>query len=277
MYDLISVSKGMIEWIDELIAHAERHITVDCTGELRVSLSGDEPEYARRVYVGDGSRARSQITLGRERDEAVIRYKESAFFTAQLEALQKTKRALAAMIRGYRAFDPETVRNSLPPNYRVLPPACYEDPRFKALVEWANGRYPANSMEFPKFALVTPDGQQVRSMGEYMIYTALKAAGIPFHYEERIELIDPNGHLLWRCPDFRFLTITGEPLYWEHLGKLDDPKYMESNLEKLQLFFLNGILPGRNLILTADSGEQRLTESEIEFVIRTRVLPLVAA
>lgn len=278
MYDLITIAKGMIDWIDELIDHAQRHITMECTGELIVSLAGDEPEYSRRIYLDHAtSRTRDRIPLGKEKDPAVIRYKESAFYAAQLEALKKSRKALASLVSGYRAFDPETIRNSLPPNYRTLPPACYEDPRFRALVEWANESYPANSREFPKHALVTEDGQKVRSMGEYMIYSALRAAGIPFRYEAKLELTAPDGHLVWRCPDFTFMTILGLPLYWEHLGKLDDPDYMEVNLEKLKLYFLNGLIPGRNLILTADSGDQRITPAEIEAVIRTRVLPLIAA
>ncbi len=274
MYDLISTAKEMLGLIEAMQEHARSHITVPCAGELLVSYAGDEPEYTRRIDTGDG---RVREKLGKERDPKVVRYKESAFFSKQLRALEQSRKALEQLIRHYREFDPETIRNALPPNYRVLPPACYETPKWKALVEWANGEYPANGFEFPKRALVTPDGQQVRSMAEYMIYLALQAAGIPFRYEARMELRTPDGLSVRRYPDFTFLSLTGHPLYWEHLGLLDDPKYAASAAEKLQLFFYNGILPGRDLILTSESADRRLTAFEIETVIRARLMPLMAA
>ncbi|MBQ8934742.1 MAG: hypothetical protein IJ801_06080 [Lachnospiraceae bacterium] len=108
-------------------------------------------------------------------------------------------------------------------------------------------------------------GERVRSKSEVMIADALAMAGIPYRYECPLMLGNVIIH-----PDFTILRITDRAqLYWEHLGRMDDPEYVIKNLRKIRLYEQNGIMPGINLILTMETSQQPINLSVIKEMIRT--------
>ena len=76
-------------------------------------------------------------------------------------------------------------------------------------------------------------------------------------YEKGITLYGADGYGVTVYTDFILLPYKNAPeeewIYWEHLGLLSQEKYRQQVLKKLELYIRNGILPGKNLILTADS------------------------
>ena len=55
-------------------------------------------------------------------------------------------------------------------------------------------------------------------------------------------------------PDFTILNIrTGKIIYWEHAGRMDDPKYANQFVYKINSYMSNGIMPGRDLIFTYET------------------------
>lgn len=57
-------------------------------------------------------------------------------------------------------------------------------------------------------------------------------------------------------PDFTFLSRkTGQEIYWEHDGRMDDPDYAQNAIRKIQLYEDSGIYPGERLILTFETGK----------------------
>ena len=48
---------------------------------------------------------------------------------------------------------------------------------------------------------------------------------------------------------------TGQEIYWEHDGRMDDPDYAQNAIRKIQLYEDNGIYPGERLILTFETGK----------------------
>lgn len=57
-------------------------------------------------------------------------------------------------------------------------------------------------------------------------------------------------------PDFTFLSReTGEEIYWEHDGRMDDPIYAQNAVKKIQAYEENGIYPGERLILTFETSK----------------------
>ena len=55
-------------------------------------------------------------------------------------------------------------------------------------------------------------------------------------------------------PDFTILNIqTGKITYWEHAGRMDDPKYANQFVYKVNSYMSNGIMPGRDLIFTYET------------------------
>ncbi len=60
-------------------------------------------------------------------------------------------------------------------------------------------------------------------------------------------------------PDFTFFSKKiGKEIYWEHDGKMDDPVYVRAAIKKINSYTRNGILPGRELIVTYETANVTL-------------------
>lgn len=91
------------------------------------------------------------------------------------------------------------------------------------------------------------DGTRLRSKSELVIYNMLLEAGIKPLYEKEIKWDD--GKVL---PDFTIIGKNG-PIYWEHLGMLDNSWYAQHWQEKKKLYANHGISEERkNLLLSMD-------------------------
>lgn len=66
-------------------------------------------------------------------------------------------------------------------------------------------------------------------------------------------------------PDFTIRhPVTGEVIYWEHVGMLDDSVKAAKFIFKLRIYIRNGIYPDHNLILTFESGGHPLDFSIVQ-------------
>lgn len=66
-------------------------------------------------------------------------------------------------------------------------------------------------------------------------------------------------------PDFTFLSRkTRKEIYWEHLGRMDDPNYAKSAIKKIQMYENNDIFVGERLILTYETATTVLNTRDIE-------------
>ncbi len=108
------------------------------------------------------------------------------------------------------------------------------------------------------------DDERYRSKSEFLIASALKDAGVPFRYECSLYL---NGYGTV-YPDFTVLNKrTRRVFYHEHLGMMDDINYVLKNLQKIHAYEKNGIIQGRQLILTYESRNQHLDMGIIRKII----------
>ncbi len=78
----------------------------------------------------------------------------------------------------------------------------------------------------------------VRSKSEVIIANMLHERGIEFFYEKPLFAADGTMYL----PDFTIIW-NGEEIYWEHVGRISDPKYVSHWIEK-QAWYENHF-PGR--------------------------------
>lgn len=116
--------------------------------------------------------------------------------------------------------------------------------------KWLSLPFQTSNYEIQEKVFHTKQGEMVRSKSELILADIYFELGIPYRYE--CELILKNGSTNY--PDFtlfhapRRLTI-----YHEHLGRMDDEDYVNRNLKKLRAYEQNGIILGKNLILTFES------------------------
>ena len=74
-------------------------------------------------------------------------------------------------------------------------------------------------------------------------------------------------------PDFTFLSPkTGQEIYWEHNGKVDDPAYAQNMVKKIQAYENNGFFQGERLILTYETEQTILNTSKVEQLVKRYLL-----
>ncbi len=110
----------------------------------------------------------------------------------------------------------------------------------------------------------TQKGERVRSKSEILIANALYMHGVPYKFERPLYL---KGYGTVH-PDFTILNIgLRKEIYWEHLGKMDDPEYVEDNLRRIEAYEKNDFFLGDKLILTYETAKRPLNSRTIERMI----------
>lgn len=129
--------------------------------------------------------------------------------------------------------------------------------------KWMNEPY-ERSQKHPEHLIHKNSyGENFRSKSEAMIAMCLRERGIPYRYECAITL---DGVTYY--PDFTIKhPRTGRIYYYEHFGKMDDPKYIRDNMPKLSTYAMNGIVPGINLLLTFETKMEPLSVYMIESLL----------
>ncbi len=109
-------------------------------------------------------------------------------------------------------------------------------------------------------------GERVESKSEALIADRLLNAGIPYHYEK--ELFVDHGEVLLH-PDFTVLNPkTLKTYYWEHLGKIDNTEYSFKAKKRIELLARNGIIQGKNLIISFETSTSPLNTTYVDLLIR---------
>ncbi len=133
--------------------------------------------------------------------------------------------------------------------------------------KWKN-KYHSSMAKPDNTEFFSANGEHVRSKSELIIADMLKRYSVPYHYEPSILL----GKQL-KCPDFLVLNIkTRKEYIWEHFGKMDNPDYCKSAIEKLSFYEEHGYSSGENLIITMESSLQSLDTQYAEKIIKKYLL-----
>lgn len=129
---------------------------------------------------------------------------------------------------------------------------------------WESIEYSGKEFDVYAPKLYTAKGERVRSKSEIIIADSLNREGIPYRYEYPI-YVEGWGTVY---PDFTVLNVKNrKEIYWEHLGLMDNMDYVEKVLEKMTVYGQNGILPGKNLILTYETAQNPLSQKMVQMMI----------
>lgn len=119
--------------------------------------------------------------------------------------------------------------------------------------------------------LYTNRGEHVRSKSEKIIADKLDSMKIPYRYEIALPINrkDMNGIPKICYPDFTLLDIKKRKVwYLEHMGMLEKDGYMADALNKLDSYIQNGIIPGKNLIITYEKEDGGLNTKNLEILLK---------
>ena len=179
-----------------------------------------------------------------------------------VKVIERNLKALERLINVYRPYDPAALEETLTSAYRTKPEELAKEVEpnrhgsGSRFTQSENPYHPEHLKHRTSFGLI------VRSRIEAAAAELAYSRGYYIMYEKRILLTDEEGNLHVVYPDFILCESEQSPdvtwIYWEHLGLLDMEDYRERTMLKLKLFPQNGILPGRNLILTPDGMDESI-------------------
>ena len=141
----------------------------------------------------------------------------------------------------------------------------FHNEQFQPVIDsWLSEEYNHNEAYPQALKHPCPSGNVVRSKSEAMIDLLLNQYGIPYRYECELKLDNISFY-----PDFTlFNPISGQLVYWEHFGMMDDPQYSLNASRKISRYIAGNIIPGINLIMTFETSSNPLSgiiaESKIE-------------
>ncbi len=171
------------------------------------------------------------------------------YYTDKLSVLTKEHDAIGYYIKhhppGFPGIESQIL---LHPGYKELL-APFFTPTSQTVMNWANVPFATNPKNPEQLTIKTTSGNMVRSKSEAFIDMLLYANKIPFRYECALTLGSTTYY-----PDFTIMhPKTGEIIYWEHFGLIDDPVYAGKAFSKLHNYSKHGIIPSINLITTYET------------------------
>ena len=248
-------------------------------------LSKDEVLYCKkqhgdyRYYVQKSGSDELQY-LGEDKEKEITRLCTSTYAARLVDAAEKEIEQLDKCLKilnsktndaGIDKADIEAVYGNLPEGIRQkIKPSVVTDDGFAE--KWQNEKYKNRWKGNADYTIETPRGEKVRSKSEWIIACMLAEAGVPYRYEECVGLNKLLGMVFY--PDFTVLNKrTREVFFWEHFGKMDDPKYInESYMPKMLEYYNFGFLPGKKLLMTFESKRYPLDTTQVKRLIEEFLL-----
>lgn len=184
-----------------------------------------------------------------------------------MRTLQNNIPLLQQMQNHYQTVDFRDLTKELAQGYDRL----LKEKELRELTLWQNAPY-KKCPYYPEYLTHrTAFGEYTRSKSEVIIANALYSFGIPNHYEE--ELAFPNYGQRSFYPDFTIRLPHHRYLYWEHWGLLSRERYRRENIEKLAVYQENGLIIGKNLIITQDDAHGNCQSQIVYDIIERFILP----
>ena len=249
-------------YLHKIIEEKRRALEDAPKGRLRCKKNHERQEY---YWVTD-----REDTIGRyllaDQQDLVKNLAQKAYDLKALGFAEEEYKRLCALEK-YRSEHPlDSIYQKYTPSRRELvDPLLMTDEEY---TEWWLNRkpeHPASGFDKDSPEFFTKKNLRVRSKSEIFIADRLDDFLLPFIFEFPIYLIGRG----WVYPDFTVLNIRLRKVYiWEHLGKMDDPGYVQDNLSKIRAYEKSGYFLGDNLILTFETKNLPLDTREIDRIIK---------
>ncbi len=234
-------------------------------GTLRITTSKNKLQYIH--CVEDSGKSGYKLSYIRKMDESLVNK------LAQKSYDQRVKRLVDRRLKQIEKIAMEYEDDEIEKLYEKLNPIrknlvqSVEIPWEVRLKEWKSIPYTGKEFDEKIPLIYSKKGERVRSKSEKILADTFYDLGIEYKYECPIKL---KGYGVV-YPDFTFLRKRdGKEVYWEHDGKMDDPRYAEKAIRKINSYIANDILPGDNLILSFESSgvviNDRIRECQVKCV-----------
>lgn len=246
-------------------------------GRIRISQNGGHPEYylvtergsLRGKYLPHSQKTLARQLAQKDYDARLIKLLQKEISTLQ-NYMKQTSNGRAI---------PELYDSLCPARRSLITPAILTNEQYAA--RWQDISWKGRPFASDAPYICTARGERVRSKSEVIIADTLFRYNIPYRYEFPITLKRINsadirrdfGRSVTLYPDFLCLnTRTRTEFYWEHFGLMDSTEYSNNAAGKLRLYTENGILAGRNLIITMETQTEPPSIKALEKLIEEFLL-----
>ena len=137
------------------------------------------------------------------------------------------------------------------------------------LNKWKNESYEPYQKYQENLKYETDNGELVRSKSEVIIANLLakNKEHLLYKYERPLELMI-NGQMQAIYPDFTIINLhTGKITYWEHAGRMDDSRYANEFVQKMNTYIENKLFPGEDVVVTYESMNCSLNIHNVKMII----------
>ena len=226
-------------------------------GKIRISKSQGCVQYyhltqtapsKQGIYIPKAEKELAEALIQKAYDEKVIRYTDEV--TPLIKKLLKV-------------YDDEKLENIFltlhTERQKSVKPVelTYE----QELAAWIRQEYSGKGFKEDAPVIMTNGGVRVRSKSEKIMGDYFESIGVAYKYECPLQL-KPLGIVY---PDFTFFSPKKKAIiYWEHAGMMDNPEYAQKAVQKIELYEMNGIYPGENLILTFETGSTPINSKVVK-------------
>ncbi|MBR5348734.1 MAG: hypothetical protein IK125_05815 [Lachnospiraceae bacterium] len=261
MEELLKCIKARITTLKKAIAKAERETGSFPDGRLRVSRSGKHVRYFQMLKqsdtVGEYIKKEKVALAGQLAQKDYLKhFLKDAY--VELNRLEKLYAQLSKENADLTYDKLSAERKGL-----VVP---YIATKEQVAESWMAKTFRTNPYLPEAKIYDTRRGEKVRSKSEAILADMFYDLGIPYRYEEQVQL--RSGKKAY--PDFTLLnTKTREEVYFEHFGLLDDADYRGEALRKLEEYRRSGIFSGRNLMFSYETEDTPLDIKGIREMLKT--------
>lgn len=241
----------------------EKSMTEHLDGRLAINKRRNKCEYYHVLHDEKSGKTR-KIYLGKNKINLVKKLAQRQYYLKVKSLIDKRLKQLRNLLKDYEDNEIENIYKNLKTERKALiyPLVLTYEEKLK---QWIKEDYDKKSFSNTDVVILTKKGERVRSKTEKIMADKFYDMGIEYKYERPIYL--KNGARLY--PDFTFLSpITGQEIYWEHHGMLDNPNYATNTIKKIILYEQNGIYRGENLIITCETSKFNLDYNWVDILIK---------
>lgn len=256
--------KGLYQSAVNLIS---RRKSESISGNLEIKKSNNSYQYYQS-YTDPITKKKKRKYIKKDQIELAKKLAQKAYDDKVLQVSQKRLRQIDDFLKDFAENELEQIYEDLSPARKTLVKPVIE-PYTSLISRWMAKKNFIEDYYSENLKHRTDRGELVRSKTEKILADKFFKLGISYKYEQALHL--KNNILLY--PDFTFIhKRTRKLIYWEHFGLMDDPQYLHKNLNKIQLYAQNGIIVGKNLIITHESSSSVLTDEYVNTLINEFLL-----
>ena len=248
--------KKYLQEISDEIYHLQKKLKRYPAGTLFCTRNGTHVKW----YISNLS---SPVYIRKSQRSLAVALAEKKFYENRLHLLSLQRDCLLQYEKKSQKYKAalETMIQPDSPYRELISENILEIPRDESL--WMQEEYPRNLTYPENLVHKTYAGDWVRSKSETMIANALFQNKIAYRYENQLDLDEASFF-----PDFTILhPKTKKVYYWEHLGLMDNPSYVEKSFHKLKVYAKHEIIPSVNLILTYETKAHPFHMEAVEKVV----------